>query len=268
MSKPELHHTHVSMILYCGVQYEFRYVNGLIIPAPMHLRVGTTVHLAVQADLTHKLEHGELMPDAALKEYAFDQFVAAWDAEEIVLSTEERYIGVGRMKGKYTDQAVQLAMLHHRKIAPTIDVCRVDDIEREIVLDIEGMPFTFGMKLDQVESTGRIRDTKTSKAAWSQGDADASTQLSLYSLGVHIQDGVEYPIPCAIDNLIKLKTPRDNTVFTERTEADVNRALNRVAIVAKQLETGIFLPAHSDWWGCSASWCGYAHKCKYWSGRP
>lgn len=119
-----------------------------------------------------------------------------------------------------------------------------------------------------------IRDTKTSTKSPSKslldgndkpGVADDSDQLSGYATASLVVDGT-LPDLMVLDYLVRTPGRHDLKYVptkTARTMTDVQMFLNRFANAVQAYRSGVFVPAKSDWWGCSEKWCGYFSICPY-----
>jgi hypothetical protein len=256
MSKPQLHVSGLNMLQGCGEQYRRRYIEGEIIAPSVALHVGSAVDRAVTDDLESKIKTGALLPDEQIKDIARDALQAKWETDGVSLDDDEI---PGEAKGEAIDVAVNLAALHHRDLAPTINATAV---QRAWTVEIDGFPVDLAGTIDIQEGSERIRDTKTSKKSPSVDEADKSLQLTTYALAAHVLDR-QIPKELTLDYLVKLKTPKLQVVSTTREVADFDPFLERLAIAAKSLESGVFVPARTDDWRCTARFCGYFRSCKY-----
>jgi hypothetical protein len=112
-----------------------------------------------------------------------------------------------------------------------------------------------------------IRDTKTSKRSPSEDSADDSNQLVSYGLATLVLDK-KLPDATVLDYLVRTPkrhdlnyVPRSSTV----TMDDINVFLFRFARAIHSwhvaTKTGAFMPANTDDWHCSESFCGYWDMC-------
>lgn len=249
--KPHLSATQLAMLQRCGMQYDFRYVQGIKVPPGVQLVIGKGTHAAVEKDLRSKLEWDSLLPDDEIADLAADVTRRAWADEEPVL------VDGDPDQGGAVDTAVALAQVHHRELAPAIEPVA---LERGFVLELPDFPFDLMGYVD-VEEAGRIRDTKTSAKSPPADAADKSDQLTLYHLDATVRGAPHKTV--ALDYLVKTKVAKAITLESTRTPADHARLLRRVEAAAKVIETGAFTPAAPDSWCCSAKWCGYWSRCDY-----
>jgi hypothetical protein len=256
----------MAMLFNCGVQYYRRYCLGEKRPPGSAIRVGRAVHQAVHRNLKAKCETGSLLTTRDVEDVAQSTITAEWANEETALTTAEVALGADKSRGLATDLAVSLARTHALEVAPKIQPRGVEYLERPFTIACAGYPFDLAGTID-IQEDDTIRDTKTCASAPSDGDVAGSGQLTMYALAAHL-DGQPLPVAVAIDALVKRAVPRAVTVQSLRTAADIARLMHRIERVAELLAKEAFAPANPDWWGCSATWCGYAHDCPFWSGRP
>lgn len=265
--KPQLHSSQLSTLTVCGEQYRRRYIEGEIVPPSSALLIGTATHGSVEKNLRHKVQTGgELLAIDEVKSIAADTFSSQWD-NGVRLDDEEVELGEKVVRGQTLDTVVGLAALHATDLAPEIQPVSENHIERKFVVELTGFPFDLAGKID-IQEEKRIRDTKTASKTPTQGDADGSEQLTMYALGAHVIDKLPMPVEVRLDSLVKTKTPKAVSVSSVRTDDNVTRLLRRIERAAEVIEKGMFMPASAGDWRCSARYCGYAHSCPFWSGRP
>ena len=259
--KPALSPTRLDMLARCGMQYFFRYVEGLRLPPGVAMVQGTAVHRAVEQDLRHKRDHGKLMTLPAVEDCAAEALENTWLGEEPALDAEERAIGRSVVKARAKDDAVYMVSLHHRELAPSIIPVH---LEREFRLELTNFPFDLVGVMD-VQEPDAIRDVKVSGRAPDPEAAEISVQLTTYALAAKVLDG-QAPAAVTLDYLVhpKGKLPYQEVLKSTRGEEDFARLLRRVEAAARVIQAGAFMPAVPDAWNCSPKWCGfYADVCPF-----
>lgn len=243
--------TSLSMLTRCGEQYRWRYVEGIKSPPGVVMAIGKGVHAAAEANLGNRLEWGELLPEEAVLDAARDATVTTWRKDPPMRNDGDPD------EGGAVDEAVSLASLHHRHLAPQIEPVA---IERGFRLEMPGAPFDIVGYVD-VEEEGRIRDLKMSSKTPAENAAHISDQLTLYHLNATVRG--EPAKAVALDHLVKTKTPKVVTQESTRGPADHARLLAKFEAAARVIETGAFLPAAQDAWYCSPRFCGYWDRCAW-----
>jgi len=256
--KPYLSPSQLDMLAKCGLQYEFRYIQGIKSPPGVAMVIGTATHRSIEKNLINKRDQKALLPVEAVTEIAAESLKNTWDGEGPVLSLEEKKAGEKKTKGDAVDMAVSLAKLHHKELAPKIEPIH---LEREVYLELKGFPYDLKGYLD-IQEPNRIRDTKTTSKSPSGDEAETSTQLKFYSLARHVIDGLP-PAEVALDYLVKTAEPKAITITAQMDENDHKRLLRRVEIASKVIKSGAFNPAPQDAWYCNARWCGYHDRCPF-----
>lgn len=249
--KPHLSYSALTMLYRCGVQFDYRYNQGIKSPPGVALHIGKAAHASSEADLTSKMQWGELLEEEAVQDEAADAVKRLWKNEPPVRSEGDHD------EGGAVDEAVSLARLHHRELAPRIEPVA---IEQGFRLEMPDFPFDLVGYVD-VEEAGTIRDLKTSSKAPSSTAADESDQLTLYHMNATARG--DAPKKVALDYLVKTKTAKVITLESTRTPMDHLRLLARIEAAAKTIQTGSFLPATADSWACSERFCGYWERCKW-----
>ena len=256
--KPELHQSQIVQYTNCGMQYRYRYVDGIRTRPGVALITGTGTHKSVEENLRHKIATGHLLDEDQVADIARDAVNQAWDREGVTLVDEENLDGEERVRGKTVDVAVKLARLHHTDLAPSLEPIAV---ERQFTLELPGRPVNLAGTIDIEEADG-IRDTKTFAKRPRQVDVDRSIQLDLYGLAKKTLDG-KNPRRIALDVLVKNKTPALQVYQTTRDDSDYQALLMRVDAVTSAIQSGMFLPTTPDNWRCSAKFCGYYDLCPF-----
>jgi CRISPR/Cas system-associated exonuclease Cas4 (RecB family) len=245
------------MLYACPMRYEFRYVRGIVRPPGVALVTGTGTHAGVEGDLLNKIRTGELLPEEAVRDITRDAVNREWD-KGVELNYDERKEGEKAVRGRAVDQAVSLATLHHRELAPVIEPVAV---EKTWMLELEGFPVDLSGTID-VEEKHSFRDTKTYSKMPTQYAVDRSVQFSMYALWKKTVDG-QNPGTLHMDVLLKTKEPKAVAIPTTRGEKDYHEVLRRVDSAVKLIESGCFMPTSPDNWQCSRKFCGYFDICEY-----
>ncbi len=265
MARPQVHVSMLATWSRCGEQARRRYGArfGLaekeeIIPPGIALIVGISTHITTEKDLQHKIETGDLLPDEAVKELAFEQASGLW--MQPVRLTEEEATASTLVKKESIDTTIALSILHHEKVAPQIEPLAV---EQPWVLLNEGGLFDLAGKIDIVEKNGSVRDTKTASKRPTIADADNSLQLTMYALAQLTKTG-SLPRSLYIDALVKNeKKPTAVTIGTLRTQRDIDMLMRRIERISEVIDKGQFTPADPADRVCSPKWCGYWDSCPF-----
>jgi hypothetical protein len=254
--------THLSisqlgMFQRCGEQWRRRYLEGEVTPPGIAARVGTGVHKAAEINFKAKMQTGEdLFLDAVLDAAAeaYDQALA-----EGVFFAPDEVSGAKIAMSQGKDDAVSLATLFRKQLAPAIQPRLV---EHRMTLDIPGVALPVVMILDCYTEDRKLRDLKTSGKKWTEDKAHTSPQPTIYREGIKEATG-EYPDELLFDVLVNNKTPVLQTIPTTRTEEDLQILVRQFGIMTASIQAGIFAPAQSDHWCCSAKFCGYYFSCEH-----
>lgn len=117
--RKQLHQSGIEMLSKCGIQFEFRYLQGLKRKPNAFLICGTATDKAVGTDLDHKIDTGELENENVLLDVARDT-VENYPDKDIELDEDEKGKSVNDVLGETKDKAVRLVRAHHAELAPTI----------------------------------------------------------------------------------------------------------------------------------------------------
>lgn len=253
MTKPYLSASRLNMLARCGLQYKYRYEEGIIAPPSGAMLVGKATHEAIEANLRAKMA-GESCPVEEVVELAHGACRRMW-AESPPVDAGEDLLVPADDAGKASDLAGTLARLHAVEVAPALDPVAV---EERCVLALEG-PFDVVMVKDVVERDGTVRDTKTSGRSPAKTAAETSDQLALYS--AHAAAIGKPALRVVLDYLVATKQPKYVPLAARLTDLDHARVLHRVRLAGEVIRAGNFMPAASDNWCCSPARCGYWSMC-------
>jgi hypothetical protein len=236
----------------CGLQYFWRYIDGIIIPPTISLVTGSSGHDALEMNFKYK---GANRTDAPLED-VLDVFNDSF--EEKFAEVEDP---TPVSKGNAKDKTVDLITLHHEKMAPAIQPVDEHHVEKKIITDVGGIPMH---GFSDVETSTAIIDHKFVGRAKSAADADSSLQLTFYAYAEGKPD-------VAFNCLVKPKLNKGGTWSppsvkmvpgARRTQEDFNWLTSVVRFTANAISAGIFMPADPTSWVCSKTYCGYWHKCR------
>jgi len=266
----ELTQSSINQFYKCGVQFEFRWVKGVVIPPGIAARKGSSVHRGAEYDYRNVISKGEPAPEDEVTDMTRDEFMRLVNDEGVFLSPEEQETKESLL-GKALDQSVSIAKFHHRVLVPTKK--KIALIEQRLRADV-GLPLPISGKPDIV-ADGKLSDLKTASKRWPKGRENEEIQPTLYRMLLRENGYGDLPAEYTILTNMS-KAPKDGgCVFDKETGvcADVRIAqrnkrdeailLDRMAAMTRLLERGDFLPATPGSWWCSRKWCGYASICKY-----
>ena len=258
--KPKIHKSALNMYERCSMQYFYRYCEGIIKPPAVAMILGTGVHKSSAEDLTAKRDKGALLSLEEVKATAADAVNKEWDESGVELDEKEKLIGEKNVRGNTVDQAIKLAGLHHKELAPNL---KPKHIERPFTVELKNFPVDLSGRLDLQEEDTTLRDLKTRKNSPPEGLADGSLDLGFYGLAAMALDG-EPPKSFALDFLVKTKFPRLVTQTTTRGNVAYTALLMRIEAICRAIENGAFTPCSADHWLCCERWCGYySDLCPY-----
>ncbi len=250
--------SHLNLFDECGVAYARRYIDGEIIPPGIAALRGSGVHGAAEVNHKQKKDSRRDLPRKELIDIAVATFEARKKQDGFRLTPEEMKIGVRPMIARTTEVVTALTGLYADKVAPKIQPAFT---EERITIRV-AKTVTMSGTLDVATVEGRVADFKTSTRARSQDDADRSLQLSQYGLLYRGLVG-RFPAGFDLEQLIDAKKPRHVPLRTTRTVDDYQALINRVNVLIRSRQAGLFAPASVGSWICSPKWCGYWDTCPY-----
>jgi hypothetical protein len=176
LKKPVMSESAFRMLIRCGMQFFWRYIEGMIIPPGISMVVGTATDVSVDTDLNFKKNTGKLRIDDEIKDIARDALNINWQ-KGVRLVGDELKESQKKLKGEAVDDAVTLSSLHHKELAPAIEPV---EIQRFWKLELADYPYDITGRID-IEEPEKTRDVKTSAKSPSWDEAHKSRQLTIYS---------------------------------------------------------------------------------------
>lgn len=135
--RKQLHQSALDMIFNCGLQFQFRYVEGKKRPPNAFLLVGTATDESVAQNLGHKIETKELLPRAEALGFAEAKFDEQKEKEPIELDDAEKDEGLSleSVIGEARDKTMNLSGLHYDAVAPLL---HPKTVRRRFSIDMDG----------------------------------------------------------------------------------------------------------------------------------
>jgi hypothetical protein len=256
----EVHQSQLAKFELCGEAYRRHYVEREPdLPGTAALR-GSGVHGAAQVNHRQKKKSGVDLPKKDLIDAAVASFEEKKSKEGFRLTPDEQSIGLKPTIARTLDSVTALTGLYADKVAPTI---QPDLVEEKIIVELPNVAVDLAGTIDVSTVQGRLKDFKTSARSKSQKDADESNQLTLYEYLYEKKTGKK-PTGIDLDVLVDLKSgPKHQVLSTTRTEADRRALFNRINVMIRARQAGIYAPAGVGSWICSPKWCGYWDTCPY-----
>lgn len=244
----------LNTFLRCGLQYQYRYIDGLVSPPGISLVEGSAIHKGLEVILREKKDTGKVAPMSVLHDAWYDAWkekkkdITDWgeDGErKTVRDTESRDVG--------------LLSLYYQTKMPVVNPIEVEQRFWTSVGNNNIPVLGYIDMIDQDELdlvNGRsVVDHKVVKSSKSQADANNDPQLTLYAKVSHT-DRVRF------DCLCKTKTPKITTVASTRVPTDYLWLVKIFDKVAEAINAGTFMPADPTSWACSPRFCGYYWHCR------
>lgn len=237
----------LNMYLRCPAQYEFRYIDDLILPPSAALTKGRCVHKGAEHNYRQKAES---RIDVTVEEVQ-DVVAGAFEREAQETSWEK-----GEDRGRVKDEALSLSTLYHTEVAPNIQPLFV---EHEFLVPLRGAAVPLLGYIDVIDENLIIRDIKTASKSPSEDEAAKSLQLTAYAMAYReVVGGEESAV--ALDYLVQTKVPKTVTITANKTQADIDRLRAIISHVLAAIGAGQFYPNPSNFM-CSPKNCGYWHAC-------
>jgi hypothetical protein len=236
----------------CGEQFR-RVRLGDKQPPSFALIEGTSTHLACQQNNIHKRAKGTECKPQHLIDVSMQKF------EEETSKPEAKQTFKKAEIEKEKDEVIKRAKVwfpeYLTKYAPAIKPEWVEQpVHKEV--EVEGTKFTLSGVID-LTTAKQVVDYKTASAVLSQGEADSSLQLSLYSM---FSGKMDVGITC----FVKTKNPYVAWIPSRRTPAHYQWALKVAKSAVEAIRLGAFplaVPSSQSWW-CTEKFCGFWATCR------
>lgn len=252
-------HSQLQMLFKCGIQYQFRYVDGLIIPPSASLVRGKCGHKTLEKNFIQKIETKEDMPIEAVQDIFSDE----WEQNQYGIAwTEKDLNGESPKKaaGRFKDTGIELVKTFHKQESPLIYPVYVED-KFEIAFQ-QDVPKLVGI-IDRIDEGDEIGEVKFVSKSPNKDDILQDIQLTIYDLGYRQKYG-RTPKRLKKRWAVSLKEPKIVQQDAEpRDDNTITRLLWRIQSSLNALKQGVFLPAPQGAWWCSENWCGFWNRCKH-----
>lgn len=259
MTKPHLSGTQLDLYCKCGEAYRRRYPEGQKIPPGMAAAKGKAFHKGAETNFRQKIEsHSDLKPSDIV-----DAAVSAFEAEVangVELIGDEKARGQTVVIGETKDDLVSVVSVHATQQAPEYQPVFV---EQSFTLSLPDSSRDLMGVIDLADDLRRVTDFKSAGKSKTQADADNSVQLTIYAAGHHALTG-KPPSEVRLDTIVTTKTKTyRNVAASDRGTPDFQALANRIEVVNKGIDAGVFAPAMPGSWWCSPKWCGYWSTCPF-----
>jgi len=250
MTPTYLSFSQINMYSRCGIQYYFRYVEGIKIPPKSALVLGSAFHKAQEAEYKNKIVTSEDLPIDEVLDVLSDNIERAF-SEEVLLDEEEQSKGKEVVKATIKDNSTYMMKEYYEVVAKNTTPVAVEEqfILTDMIVPIVGY-------IDLITSEGIVVDTKTASRTPASDEADKSQQLTIYALG-HLKYYGHFPSKLRLDYVVKPKNNKSQIVSLETTRSNeqIARLERRIRRVVDGINKGVFIPPDQGSWACQ--YCGY-----------
>jgi len=234
----------VNRYLKCGMQYKFRYIDGIIRPPGIAMAAGSSVHRALEIALKEKMKTSSV-PLSLIED-------AWWESWRVIKKDIEDW---EEDENTVEGQLRKLVKVYHSTKLPEILPL---EVEKRFWISVgkSNVPVVGYIDLIDQPENKTIVDHKVVGRSKQQREADSSLQLTLYSKAMQIPK-------VRFDCLVRgTKTPTVKTLSSQRTQADLDWLEHLFDKVAEAINKGIFMPCDPSSFACSPKYCGYYELCK------
>lgn len=235
--------------LKCGVQWEFRYIEGLKIPPGGAMIRGRALD---EASNIHYLAVAKSQQGLSSQEFV-----------QLAVDAHSREVRDGARLDMPEQQSRDIVAIgsngYYQRIASQVQPRSEQDVQKRVEwVSPNGVPIVGIIDLVIISpSAAMILDTKFKGKFPSQADVDNSLQLTTYSMMEQV--------PMTSLGIVK---PSGETKIMSHTndKYDYVRTDGRYLRIWENIQAGRAIPAIPGTWYCSEKWCGYWSICPYGSG--
>jgi len=251
-----IHQSMVGMWLRCGLQFQYRYLDGNVMPPSIKARTGSAVHKAAEINNQHKITAHEDLPLDVLQDAARDEYVRLLKDEGVFIPRDQ-LPEKARIINDNLNDAIGATGAYRSEVAPKVQPIFA---EKSATVDI-GLDLPIAGKLDTGTIEG-VRDIKVQGITRNQAWADAEIQPDFYW---HLYKEITgaYPQSFTYDALVTLKSGVKYNPLVTRRSTSLTRIRQYCAILLRDIQTGHFRPADPESWACSPTWCGWWQTCPH-----
>jgi hypothetical protein len=239
--------TRLNMFTRCGMQYYFRYCEGLIAPPSGVLSLGSSFHTAIEHNYDQKRQtQTDLKIDEVLDVFS-DDF-----AERV----HETAWYEGEIPHVFKDQGVGLLREYQKVISPDV---QPKSVEGEFSIPFENKDWTFTGRADLIDNDDVLIENKTIRATPPRPQSDHMLQAIGYVTGFRSTGAREKS--ARIVYAVKNNIPKMVSYPFVVQNSQIEFFLGQVARVAHMIEAEMFIPNRNQYL-CSHRFCGYASRCE------
>jgi putative RecB family exonuclease len=236
----------INMMKRCAKQFEFRYIKGIKSPPTCSLAVGIGVHESANKNYEQKKK--------SKKDMSFDTMADIYS--DSFKETEKQLEPLDAADApKAYDNGINMLRLYRDKVS-----LKTQPVETELELSLPLINgYNFIGYVDLINSAKQLRDTKTSKIAYSEDKAYITklTQLSPYFYMCKKLPNLAPKVASVGIDVVTVKVHQEFNFKPE--EREFRKFKQDAEIVAQTIQTGLFLPCDNPQ---TCSWCGYKELCR------
>jgi hypothetical protein len=275
LPKEYLSASQINMLQRCPKQYEFRYVEGLIVPPNAALLIGKGVHSGHETYFQMILDRQQPLLPLQVAEFAISEMEAEAEEKDIPFDGPEKDEVI---------QIVQNAVIPYiTHVAPLVTPLAVEQELRytsRCGVDLLGFMDLLRAENDYEVKAGqpagaRIVDYKVTAKKWAVNKLINDLQFNLYGLATGIrQIEIHNLVKTATKSKVNKQVAADYTAPTQDVASNIRIIRNEfgteendhfegiIEDAARQISSGIFPRCAPDAWCCNADWCGYWKMCR------
>lgn len=248
----------------CGYAWYLNHKEGRRGLGSFYSARGTGHHAARELNLRQKIKTFRDLPLAPMLDAARDKINEIVADDGLNFQTEHlRGLGKKAAAGKIIDATVRMVAIDRENLQSRIQPW---EVEVTIRIELPTWPFDLTMRCDSIDADNYITDSKTARMKWTQQRADSEYQPKIYKLGymAHCKGrrfaGFRYHIITATPKRQRLTAYQ---LVVNPSIKQIRAVLDRIEMMHKSIEAGVFKPCHRGNWKCSAEYCSFYRECKY-----
>ena len=264
----------ISSYLKCGMQYYYRYIEGVSTPPNIAMMTGSACHSGFETYYQDCIDEGKpsVLTGPQVAEIAITSIEEEAEEKDIAL--------VGDVKDQVVTEIQTGITSYIDHVAPKVIPLAV---EKEIRFDLApGLEVLAYIDLVRAASGevpgGVVCDYKITGKKWALPQLKNSIQFLLYAIGMEMEDVEIHNIRKTTGHVAVVKDKGDapgwespsqditNNIrilrHTFNEEAEKSHIVTLTKSVAENITKGVFMPCAPDAWNCNPTWCGYWGMCR------
>lgn len=259
--KPHLSSTQLDLFGKCPEAYRRRYIERERGKRNTPMAIGSAVHKSIEKNYQRKIDQGTFASPAEAATNAIEEF------DSILQDTTSEPPALGKDEEVEAKAiASDIAAYHAAKVA---DEYEPKAVEVGFRVELPASKYDLVGYIDLETQAGTVVDWKISKKAPAVSGVMEALQYSVYSAFQVETLGLPLPVSQVQENLWHTKTKgvKRKSTSTTRDGTDLTNLANRIVVMEKMIDAGLFPAVSPQGWWCGQKTCQFYDSCQYVNGK-